>query len=145
MRAMKNNLQIIGALVDVVNDLDGRYATDTSATRQNGMEDLLVEVRRTVSEADRLILESLENGRGGLTIAPFERDLKTIAKADQPRILTAYASFLLFMISRELHRYLQPLAKDEWRMRDVAARLDYLLEGVRETLVARLSNSQFSK
>jgi hypothetical protein len=145
IRAMKNGLQIIGALVELVNDLDARYATDTSTTRQNGLEGLLVEVRRNVTEGDRLILESLENGRGGLTIAAFERDLKTIAKGDQPRILIAYASFLVFMITRELHRYLQPLAKDEWRMREVTARLDYLLDGVRETLVARLTNPQSGK
>jgi hypothetical protein len=109
------------------------------------MEGLLVDVRRSVTEDDRLILESLENGRGGLTIALFERDLKTIAKADQPRILIAYATFLMFMVTRALHRYLQPLAMDGWRMREVAARLDYLLDGVRETLVARLNNPQSGK
>jgi hypothetical protein len=145
IRAMKNGLQIIGALIEVVNDLDARYATDTNTTRQNGMEGLLVDVRRSVTEDDRLILESLENGRGGLTIALFERDLKTIAKADQPRILIAYATFLMFMVTRALHRYLQPLAMDGWRMREVAARLDYLLDGVRETLVARLNNPQSGK
>lgn len=146
IRAMKsNNLQIIGALVELVNDLDARYATDSGTTRQNGMEELLIEVRRTVTEGDRFILESLENGRGGVTITPFERDLKTIAKADQPRIVMAYATFLLFMITQELYRYLQPLAKDEWRMREVKAHLDYLLDGVRQTLVAHLSNLQSSK
>jgi hypothetical protein len=145
IRAMKSGLQVISALVELVNDLDTRYATDNSTTQRDGMEEILVEVRRSVAEGDRFILESLENGRGGLSVASFERDLKTIARGDQPRILMAYGTFLVFMISRELQRYLQPLEADEWRRREVLARLNYLLDGVRDVLLARLANARSNK
>lgn len=131
---------IISGLITLIGELDTRYAHDMGIMRRNGLEDVLLDVRGTMAEGDRFVLESLENGRGGLTADPFLRDLRTIAPGDRPRLLGHYVTFLCFMIQRVLHQYLRPLEEDETRTYEISYRLDYLIEGVRDMLLARVTS-----
>lgn len=139
LRRAQDGTQIISGLIALVSDLDTQYARDWGVLRRNGLEDVLTEVRHAIAEGDRFILESLENGRGGLTAEVFLRDLRTIAPADRPRMITNYAMFLIFVTKCVLRQYLRPLEHDPARLRDVTRRLDYLVDGVRDTLLARVN------
>ena len=139
IRRVQDGTQIISGLISLVADLDAQYASDWGVLRRNGLEDVLTEVRHAIAEGDRFILESLENRRGGLTAEVFLRDLRTIAPADRPRMITNYAMFLIFVIKCVLRQYLRPLEHDPARLRDVTRRLDYLVDGVRDTLLARVN------
>ena len=139
IRRAQDGTQIISGLISLVGDLDTQYARDWGVLRRNGLEDVLTEVRHAIAEGDRFILESLENGRGGLTAEVFLRDLRTIAPADRPRMITNYAMFLIFVTKCVLRQYLRPLEHDPARLRDVTRRLDHLVDGVRDTLLARVN------
>ncbi len=138
IRTVKDTTQMVAGLIAVINELDALYATDWGIVRRDGLAELLVEVRRSMAEGDRFILESLENGRGGLTADAFQRDLKTIAPSDRPRMIGHYVTFLTFVITCVLHQYLRPL-EDEPRTRELTYRLDYLVDGVRDVLLARVT------
>jgi hypothetical protein len=135
----QDSTRMVAGLIALVGELDTRYAADMGIRRRNGVEDLLVDVRGRMAEGDRFILESLENGRGGLTADPFLRDLKTIAPSDRPRMLGHYVVFLTFMIKRVLHQYLRSLEEDQTRTYEISYRLDYLVEGVRDMLMKKVS------
>jgi len=139
IRRAQDGTQIISGLISLVTDLDAQYASDWGILRRNGLEDVLTEVRHAIAEGDRFILESLETRRGGLTAEVFLRDLRTIAPADRPRMITNYAMFLIFVTKCVLRQYLRPLEHDPARLRDVTRRLDYLVDGVRDTLLARVN------
>lgn len=139
IRKMQDGTQIIAGLIALVSELDVRYARDWGIVRRNGLEEVLIEVRESVVEGDRFILESLENGRGGLTADVFLRDLRTIAQADRPRMVASYAMFLVFVLKCVLRQYLRPLENDQVRLRDLGRRLDYLIDGIRDTLLARIN------
>ena len=139
IRRAQDGTQIISGLISLVSDLDTQYASDWGVLRRNGLEDVLTEVRHAIAEGDRFILESLENGRGGLTAEVFLRDLRTIAPSDRPRMITNYAMFLVFVTKCVLRQYLRPLEHDPARLRDVTRRLDYLVDGVRDTLLGRVN------
>ncbi|HWE60617.1 MAG TPA: hypothetical protein VHB98_02805, partial [Chloroflexota bacterium] len=139
LRTLKDGTQIVSGLIDLIRDLDERYAHDWGVVRRNGLAPVLDEVRDRIPEGDRFILESLEDERGGLTAEVFLRDLRTIAAPDRPRMVSNYAGFLLFVLQCILRQYLVPLQHDPARLRDVSQRLEYLVEGVRETLLARIS------
>ncbi len=130
--------QVITAMTALVAELDARYAEDWGVVRRNGVQEVLDQVYASIAEGDRFILESLENGRGGLTAEEFVRDLRTVAESDRPRIVTAYSNFLVFVIRCVLRQYLRPLDNDQMRLRDVSRRLDYLVDGVREVLSDRI-------
>jgi hypothetical protein len=139
LRRMQDGTQIVAGLIALVGELDVRYARDWGIVRRNGLEEVLIDVRESVVEGDRFILESLENGRGGLTADRFLRDLRTIAPADRPRMVAAYAMFLIFVLKCVLRQYLRPLEQDQDRMRDVGRRLEYLIDGIRDSLLARIN------
>jgi hypothetical protein len=132
--------QIITAMIALVTELDARYAVDWGVVRRNGVQEVLDQVYGAIAEGDRFILESLENGRGGLTAEEFVRDLRTVAESDRPRIVTEYSSFLVFVIRCVLRQYLRPLDNDQMRLRDVSRRLDFLVDGVRDVLSARINS-----
>jgi hypothetical protein len=139
LRRMQDGTQIVAGLIALVGELDVRYASDWGIVRRNGLEEVLIEVRESVVEGDRFILESLENGRGGLTAEVFLRDLRTIAPADRPRMVAAYAMFLIFVLKCVLRQYLRPLEHDQSRLREVNRRLEYLVDGIRDSLLARIN------
>jgi hypothetical protein len=137
--AMHDGGQIIAALVALVGELDARYAEDWGVVRRDGLEEVLAQVRGTVAEGDRFILESLENGHGGLTADAFVRDIRTVAQGDRPRMVASYAIFLVGVSRCVLRQYLKPLESDQARLRDISLRLDYLIDGVREVLITRIN------
>ncbi|HVA92780.1 MAG TPA: hypothetical protein VNL71_23410 [Chloroflexota bacterium] len=139
LRAVPDPLQVVPGLIALIGELDARYTRDMGIMRRNGLEDVLQDVRRVMAEGDRFVLESLENGRGGLTADAVTRDLRTIAPGDRPRMLGHYITFLTFMIQRVLHQYLRALEEDETRTYEISYRLDYLIEGVRDILLARVA------
>jgi hypothetical protein len=141
IRRLPDGGQIVAGLIALAIELDTQYAQDSGIVRRNGLEDVLVEVRETAVEGDRFILESLENGRGGLTAEVFLRDLRTIAPGDRARMIANYVTFLVFVITCVLRQYLRPLAQDPAQLRDVTRRLDYLMDGVRDALLTRVSNA----
>ena len=141
IRRLPDGGQIVAGLITLVGELDAQYARDSGITRRNGLEDVLAEVRETSVEADRFILESLENGRGGLSAELFLRDLRTIAPGDRSRMIANYVTFLVFVSTCVLRQYLRPLAQDPGRLRDVTRRLDYLMDGVRDTLLTRVAGT----
>jgi hypothetical protein len=135
----QDGARIVAGMIALVGELDARYARDMGITRRNGVEELLRDVRGTMAEGDRFVLESLENGRGGLTAEAFLHDLKTIAPGDRPRLLGHYITFLAFMIKRVLHQYLRPLEENETRTYEISYHLDYLIEGVQDILIAKVT------
>jgi hypothetical protein len=135
----QDSTRVVAGLIALVGELDARYALDMGIRRRNGVEELLIDVRGKMAEGDRFILESLENGRGGLTADPFLRDLKTIAPSDRPRMLGHYVVFLTFMIKRVLHQYLRSLEEDHTRAYEISYHLDYLVEGVRDMLMSKVT------
>ncbi len=135
----QDGARIVAGMIALVGELDARYARDMGITRRNGVEELLRDVRGTMAEGDRFVLESLENGRGGLTAEAFLHDLKTIAPGDRPRLLGHYITFLTFMIKRVLHQYLRPLEENETRTYEISYHLDYLIEGVQDVLIAKVT------
>jgi hypothetical protein len=139
IRALHDGAQVISAMIALVGELDAKYAEDWGVVRHNGLEELLDDARAAVPEGDRFILESLEDDRGGLTDAAFVKDLKTVAVRDQPRLIAEYALFLVFMYQRVLRQYLRPLEQEPVRQNDMSARLDYLVDGVREVLIRHIS------
>ena len=139
LRALSDSARIVPGMIALVGELDARYTHDMGVTRRNGLEDVLQDIRRRVAEGDRFVLESLENGHGGLTADAVTRDLRTIAPSDRPRMLGHYVTVLAFMIQRVLHQYLRPLEEDETRTYEISYRLDYLVEGVRDILLARVT------
>ncbi|MGH2389285.1 MAG: hypothetical protein ACRDIE_13860 [Chloroflexota bacterium] len=139
LRTQQDAARVVAGMITLVGELDTRYARDMGVTRRNGVEEVLQDVRGTMAEGDRFVLESLENGRGGLTADSFLHDLKTIAPSDRPRLLGHYITFLAFMIKRVLHQYLRPLEEDETRTYEISYHLDYLVEGVRDVLVAKVT------
>ena len=141
LRHITDGGKFISAMIAVVAELDARYAQDWGIVRHNGLEELLNEVRAALAEGDRFILESLESGHGGLTDQAFMRDLKTVGLKDRPRIVAEYAIFLVFVYRCVLLQYMRPLEGDPRRRDDVVARLDYLIDGVREVLIQHV-NSQ---
>lgn len=138
LRALQDGTQVVAGLIALAGDLDARYAADWGVVRRNGLEPVLDQVRDSLPEADQFILESLEDGQGGLTAENFLRDLRTIAAADRPRMVANYVGFLCFLLHCILRQYLSPLQQDPARLRDVTARLDYLIDGIRDTLLARV-------
>ena len=139
MRAMRDGARFISAMIVVVAELDAKYADDWGIVRHNGLEEVLEEVRAIVTEGDRFVLESLENGQGGLTGEAFVRDLKTVALKDRPRIIAEYAIFLVFVYCCVLSQYLRPLENDPVRRQEMMSRLDYLIDGIREILIQHVS------
>ncbi|MGH2409087.1 MAG: hypothetical protein ACRDGS_01845 [Chloroflexota bacterium] len=139
LRALSDPSQIVPGMITLVGELDARYTRDMGITRLNGLEDVLRDIRRLMAEGDRFILESLENGRGGLSADTVTRDLRTIAPGDRPRMLGHYVTVLAFTIQRVLHQYLRPLEEDETHTYEISYRLDYLVEGVREILLAKVA------
>lgn len=139
IRSLHDGTQIVAALIDLAGELDARYAEDWGVVRRNGLELVLNEVRDTIPEGDQFILESLEDGQGGLTAEHFLRDLRTIAVADRPRMVANYADFLVFVLQCVLRQYLSVLQDDPARLHDVTARLDYLIDGIRDTVLARIN------
>jgi hypothetical protein len=134
----QDSTRVVAGLIALVGELDARYALDMGIRRRNGVEELLIDVRGKMAEGDRFILESLENGRGGLTADSFLRDLKTIAPGDRPRMLGHYVVFLTFMIKRVLHQYLRSLEEDHTRTYEISYHLDYLVEGVGDMLMKKV-------
>ncbi|MDB5077385.1 MAG: hypothetical protein JWO42_3564 [Chloroflexi bacterium] len=139
IRVLQDGGQIVAAMVSLIGELDARYAEDWGVVRRDGLEAVLTQVRSTIAEGDRFILESLENGRGGLTAEAFVRDLRTVAESDRPRMVAAYTIFLVGLSRSVLRQYLQPLENDQLRLRDISRRLDYLIDGVREVLITRVN------
>jgi hypothetical protein len=139
IQTLQDGGQIITALIALVLELDARYADDWGIVRRNGVREVLDQIYDAIAEGDRFILESLENGRGGLTSEEFVRDLRTVAESDRPRIVTEYSNFLVFVIRGVLRQYLRPLDNDQMRLRDVSRRLDFLIDGVREVLSTRIN------
>ena len=139
MSAMNDGARFISAMIVVVSELDAKYATDWGIVRRNGLEEVLADVRAAVSEGDRFILESLENGNGGFTAEAFVRDLKTVAVKDRPRILAEYTIFLVFVYHCVLRQYLRPLEHDSARLQEMMGRLEYLIDGVREILIQHVN------
>jgi hypothetical protein len=135
----QDGTRVVAGLIALVGELDARYALDMGIRRRNGVEELLIDVRGRMAEGDRFILESLENGRGGLTADAFLRDLKTIAPGDRPRMLGHYVVFLTFMITRVLHQYIQSLEEDQTRTYEISYHLDYQVEGVRDMLMSKVT------
>ena len=114
-------------------------ATKCGIVRENGLEEVLRSVRDTIPEGDQFILESLETGRGSLSALVFLEDLRTIAPGDRQRMLVNYVVFLVFLAQRVLRQYLQPLEGNQARLRDVSRRLDHLITGVRDSLLAQVN------
>lgn len=141
IRRLPEGGQIVAGLIALVGELDAQYAQDNGIVRRNGLEEVLVDVRETSVEGDRFILESLENGRGGLTAEVFLRDLRTIAPGDRSRMIANYVTFLAFVITCVLRQYLRPLAQDPAQLRDVTRRLDYLMDGVRDALLTCVADA----
>ncbi len=139
LSVQQDGTRVVAGLIALVGELDARYAADMGIRRRNGVEELLIDVRGRMAEGDRFILESLENGRGGLTADPFLRDLKTIAPSDRPRMLGHYVVFLTFMIKCVLHQYLRSLEEDQTRTYEISYHLDYLVEGVRDMLMSKVT------
>jgi hypothetical protein len=139
LRTLSDPSQIVPGMIALIGELDARYTRDMGITRRNGLEDVLRDVHRLMAEGDRFVLESLENGRGGLSADAVTRDLRTIAPGDRPRMLGHYVTVLAFMIQRVLHQYLRPLEEDETRTYEISYRLDYLVEGVRDILLAKVA------
>ncbi|HXT37776.1 MAG TPA: hypothetical protein VN837_19550 [Chloroflexota bacterium] len=139
LRALSDPAQIVPGMIALVGELDARYTRDMGVMRRNGLEDVLQDIRHRMAEGDRFVLESLENGRGGLSADAVTRDLRTIAPGDRPRMLGHYVTVLAFMIQRVLHQYLRPLEEDETHTYEISYRLDYLVEGVRDILLAKVS------
>lgn len=141
IRRLPDGGQIVAGLIALVGELDAQYTHDSGIVRRNGLEDVLLQVRERAVEGDRFILESLENGRGGLTAEVFLRDLRTIAPRDRTRMIGNYVTFLIFVLTCVLRQYLRPLEQDPVQLRDVSKRLDYLMDGVRDTLLTRVSEA----
>ncbi len=139
MRALRDGARFISAMISVVTELDAKYAEDWGIVRRNGLEEVLDDVRAAVAEGDRFILESLENGQGGMTDEAFVRDLKTVAMKDRPRIIAEYTIFLVFVYRCVLLQYLRPLEQDAGRLNEMMSRLDYLIDGVREILIQHVN------
>jgi hypothetical protein len=139
LRRLQDGTQIVAGLIALVTDLDQRYAQDWGVIRRNGLNVVLNEVRAAIPEGDLFILESLEDGQGGLTAEAFLRDLRTIAESDRPRMVSHYASFLVFVLQCVLRQYLLPLQREPARLRDMSRRLEYLIDGVRDSVLARIN------
>ncbi len=139
LSAQQDGTRVVAGLIALVGELDARYALDMGIRRRNGVEELLIDVRGRMAEGDRFVLESLENGRGGLTADAFLRDLKTIAPSDHPRMLGHYVVILTFMIKHVLHQYLRSLEEDQTRTYEISYHLDYLVEGVRDMLMSKVT------
>lgn len=139
IRKAQDGTQIVSGLITLISDLDSRYASDWGVVHRNGLEHVLIEVRQSIPEADSFILESLENGRGGLSANTFLQDLRTIAPADRSRMITHYAIFLVHLVKCVLRQYLSALQGNPTRQRDVSRRLDYLVDGVRDALLMRIN------
>jgi hypothetical protein len=139
IRTTQDGSQVIVGMIVLIGELDARYADDWGIVRRNGMEELLNQVRGTITEGDRFILESLENGRGGLTADAFVRDLRTVGESDRRRMVAQYAIFLIVIMRCVLRQYLLPLESNQMQLRDLSHRLDYLIDGVREALVSHIS------
>jgi hypothetical protein len=143
LRRISEPIAVVAGLIDLVNELQALYLEDCGIVRGNSLEEVLREVRATISEGDRFILESLEDGRGRLTAAVFVEDMRTIAPSDHSRLIAHYVAFLSSLTLRVLQQYLRPLEGNPARRQIVARRLEYLVNGARDALL--LTTNRFAR